>query len=198
MKRIFHSLAARLTFYVLMVAVVIYILVALLFGSYAHEREKRVAELYTTVLQQNMIQAVHDKFEKVEMSVQYTCDNVTGMDLDRDSVAQVLHKVLEANSLLKGVGIAFQPGYIPSRGEFYFKYLYRDSAGSIVALKKTNPDYTVRNWYRQALRAAKNSGQRPMSTIRIRSMLRRRLFFHATMPITGYLRLSLPISVCLT
>lgn len=157
MRKIFQSFAARLTFYVLALTFLIFCGIAVVFISYAKEREQEQAGQYTAVLQQNVIQRIDAELADVEMAIRMAEAQVDDMAGAPDSVMRIACGVLKSNRLLKGVGIAFRHGYYPSKGSLFMEYVYKKTGGQLLYQHYGDgiDDYTRRSWYKQVMRTRK-------------------------------------------
>ncbi len=156
MKRLFQSFSARLTFYILTLTTLIFVCIGIVFSTYSQEREENQAVQYTTALQQNVILKVDHDLAMVEAAMNLI-QGQTERELSHpESMAPVLERALQANPLLKGVGIAFRPGFY-GQGErrLLFVYVYRNAkTGTIerINVPQVYGDYTQRKWFKHAMR----------------------------------------------
>ncbi len=153
MRKIFGSFTARLTFYILTLTFLIFLCIALVFQSYAKQKEEWQANLYTAALQQNLIQHIDARFGSVESSFEQARARVDDLLAMPDSMKDIARGVLDSDKLLTGVGIAFRPDFYPSKGRLYFEYLYREADGSYTHQYEGagKGDYTQRKWFRRAM-----------------------------------------------
>lgn len=147
------SFAARLTFYILTLVFLIFVCIAVVFLSYGKEREQEQAMHYTSVMQQNVIQKIDSELSDVETAIKVAAGQVDDMTYTPDSVMNIAYGVLQSNKLLKGVGIAFRPGYYPSKGRLFMEYIYKWSDNHLwyKHYGKGVGDYTQRIWYKRAM-----------------------------------------------
>ncbi len=163
MRHIFMSFAARLTFYILTLVFIIFGCIALVFMTYSKQREQQQAEQYTAALQQNEIQKIEAKLSEVETALTVDEDLVDDMAQTPDSVIKTVYNVLRNYPILKGVGVAFRPGYYPSKGEMFFEYAYRKAGNSVVFKHYGDGmrEYTDRSWYKKIMAGSKGFWTEP-------------------------------------
>ena len=153
MRKIFLSFSARLTFYILTLVFVIFGCIALVFLSYAKEKEQQQAMLYMTEKQQNTIQKIDSELSDVEMAIKIAAGEVDDMTATPDSVMNIAKNVINSNKLLKGVGIAFRPDFFPNKGRLFIEYIYKRSDKDLwfKHYGEGIGDYTERSWYKRAI-----------------------------------------------
>ena len=66
MRKIFLSLASKLSFYILTLTIVIFGCIALVFHTYSTQREEQQAVRYTALLMENMLQKIDRELARVE------------------------------------------------------------------------------------------------------------------------------------
>ncbi len=160
MKRLFKSFSARLTFYILTLTTLIFVGIGIVFSTYSQQREEKQAVQYTAALQQNVILKVDHDLAMVEAAMSLI-QGQTEQELSHpESMASILERALQTNPLLKGVGIAFRPGFY-GQGErrLLFVYVYRNAGtGAIerINVPQVYGDYTQRKWFKNAM----SNGQR--------------------------------------
>lgn len=157
MRKIFQSFAARLTFYVLTLTFLIFCGIAVVFISYGRERERRQAGQYTALMQQNVIQRIDAELADVETAIRVAEAQVDDMAYAPDSVMKIACGILQSNRLLKGVGIAFRPGYYSSKGSLFMEYVYKRANGRLLYQHYGDgiDDYTRRSWWGYVMRTKK-------------------------------------------
>ncbi len=152
MRQIFSSFSARLTFYILTLTTVIFACIAFVSGSYSRQREEKQAVQYTSELQQNIILKIDKELAEVETALKLTEGQVEDLTERPDSMMNIAARVLASNTMLKGVGIAFKPDFFKSKGRLFFEYAYkRGNSITTFHVPEDYGDYTVRNWYKQAM-----------------------------------------------
>ena len=160
MKHLFQSFSARLTFYILALTTLIFVGIGIVFSTYSQQREEKQAMQYTTALQQNVVLKVDHDLAMVEAAMNLI-QGQTEQELGQpEAMASILERALQTNPLLKGVGIAFRPGFY-GQGErrLLFLYVYRNAGtGAIehINVPQVYGDYTQRKWFKHAMR----TGQR--------------------------------------
>lgn len=163
MKKVFHSFSARLTFYILTLVFVIFGCIAVVFLSYAKEKEQEQAMLYTSALQRNFIQKIDSELSDVETAIKVAAGEVDDMYGMPDSIVSIARNVVKNNKLLKGVGIAFRPGFYPSRERLFIDYIYKRTEEDFVYKRygKGIGNYTNRNWYKRAMNGERSFWTKP-------------------------------------
>ncbi len=149
MRKIFQSFAARITFYILTLVFVIFCCIAVVFSSYSRQREQQQAIQYTAALQQNVILKIETKLTEVETALTIAEGQVYDLTQSPDSIIDVAARVMRNNSLLKGVGIAFRPGFYPAKDSLFIEYVYREHGNKFLYKHYGNGmgDYTSRRWF---------------------------------------------------
>ncbi len=153
MRHIFMSFSSRISFYILTLVFVIFSCIALVFQTYSTQREWHQAEQYTVVLQQNEIQKIEAQLSEIETALSVAEDQVDDMAHTPDSVIKIADNVMRNYPILKGVGIAFRPGYYPQKGKMFIEYVYRKS-GNDFQYKHYGEgmgEYTERSWFKRIM-----------------------------------------------
>lgn len=147
------SFAARLTFYILTLVFIIFGCIAIVFLSYNKQREQQQAMQYTSVLQQNVIQKIDSELSDVETAIKIAAGQVDDMAQMPDSIMNIARTVIKSNKLVKGVGIAFRPGYYPQKGRLFMEYIYKWSDNNLwyKHYNRGVGDYTERSWYKRGI-----------------------------------------------
>lgn len=157
MKKIFKSLTARLTFYILTITAVIFLCMATVFNFYSAKREEAQAARYTSALLQNMAQKIDRTLSDVERTVKEYVPELKYNLSQPDSMMRIVQDMVWSNSTVIGGSIAFEPDYYPEKGRYFMEYVSLDSLSNISRKHLGGEDYDYFNmqWYYDA----KDTGQ---------------------------------------
>lgn len=149
MRKIFLSLASKLSFYILTLTIVIFGCIALVFHTYSTQREEQQAVRYTTLLMENMLQKIDRELARVENLVALTEGAVVRRLAEPDSMMAVVRRMVCQDSTVMGGCVAFEPGYFPRKGHYFMEYVSLDSTGTVHEqhLGSETYDYHKMSWY---------------------------------------------------
>ena len=131
MRKIFLSLASKLSFYILTLTIVIFGCIALVFHTYSTQREEQQAVRYTTLLMENMLQKIDRELARVENLVALTEGAVVRRLAEPDSMMAGVRRMVCQDSTVMGGCVAFEPGYFPCKGHYFMEYVSLDSTGTV-------------------------------------------------------------------
>lgn len=154
MKRIFQSLRARLTFWVLLLSVAIFGSIAAVFHFYSFDREERSAIKYTHAKLDNMALNIDLKVKAVEHSVKQAAPMIERHLQEPQVIADIVEQVVKKDTLITGGSIAFEPDFYPEKGRWFMEYVLIDSTDSTITHKQLGGekyDYLNMQWYKSAL-----------------------------------------------
>lgn len=163
MKRIFQSLRARLTFWVLLLSVVIFGSIAAVFHFYSYDREKKGAIRFTSARLESMAVNIKMKMQTVEFAVERAVPLVNSNLSHPENMGQLVEYWVRGDSLIMGGSIAFRPDYYPKEGKYFMEYASLDSLGNIThkRLGGSKYDYLNQEWFRSAVDQEKGVWSKP-------------------------------------
>lgn len=155
MRRLFHSLRARLTFWVLLLTSLSYVVIALVFHFYSVEREEKAAMAYARVKLDGIAYGLDRKAKAVEHSVERAVPAIEHCLATPESLITIVEQWVKADTLVMGGSIAFEPNYYPEKGRWFMPYvcLTPDSVMQRKYLGSTAYDYMHKAWYTEARRS---------------------------------------------
>ena len=155
MRKILMSFAARLSFYILILTSLIFLCIAVVFHRYSRLREERQAVLYTSLLQEKLIQKVDFELVEVEKIVRREIPRLKKHLSDPDEIMPIVSEMVATNSLIMGGSVAFSPNYYPAKGEKFMEYAYMDDTHGKERLRTKHLGDSIYNylnmeWFAQA------------------------------------------------
>ena len=121
MRQLFQSFAARLSFYILLLTVIIFVCISVVFDTYSQAREKRQVILYTHSLLDNMALNIGQTLILVENSVANTLPKIEQNRQHPERMSGLVEQMVWNDSLMIGGSIVFEPDYFPAEGEYFME-----------------------------------------------------------------------------
>ena len=146
--KIFHSLSARLSIFILIITTSLLTTIVILnYNSSRKYVEKESIEhaqsaLDNTILRiNNVLSSVETAVQKVSWMVKENIDNP-------DYMYTLTRRLIETDDFICGSAVAFEPHYYPDKGLFYSPYSYREGDNIMnKQLGNNNYDYHYMDWY---------------------------------------------------
>ena len=144
-----HSFAARLTLWVVLTTMVIFIILTIIVTNIS---TSAMMEMSTQDSQSRMELAnekVNSTFMGVEIAIDNVIPEVESTLNSPDNIYPILKKLLELNPSIIGSTVAFEPNYYPSKGEFFAPYAYKDFNYNVLTKQLGTKDYQYHymDWY---------------------------------------------------
>lgn len=144
------SFAAKLSFYVLLFTIAIFLVTFLFFYYFTSHtirqsaEDKAFSQLNTAKLQ---IENVFENARTVSDNILWA---VVEKGFNPDSLYSLTRQIIEHNDYIFGTAVAFEPHYFPKKGYFFSPYSYRNDSSEIRTLQLGNDDYDYfsMDWYR--------------------------------------------------
>lgn len=146
---LWRSFSARLTFYVVLIVAVIFLLASVIFFLYARRIVQQEAvrhaesELTGTLLRiENVLQTVETAADNMVWAIEENLDSP-------DSLYRITQRFLQNNPVITGSSIAFEPDYFPEKGTRFAPYTYRTKGGRLQNKQLGSEDYEYHymDWY---------------------------------------------------
>ena len=155
MKNIFinirfrRSFAAKLSFYVLLFTIIIFLATFLFFYYFTSHTIRQATEDKAS----GQLNTARLQIENVFTNVSTVPDNilwaVVEKGVDPDSLYSLTRQIIEHNDHVFGTAVAFEPNYFPQKGYYFSPYSYRDSSRiGTLQLGTVEYDYFSMDWYR--------------------------------------------------
>ena len=159
----FHTLYARLTFWVMLTVIVVFIIITLIVtylsstAVFAESTENAQSRMEIAN------QHINSVLGAVEVAVENTAPDVESTLSNPDGMYGIVLSLLESNPNIIGSTVAFEPYYYPSKGEQFSPYAYRDVNGEIRTKQLGTDDYKYHymDWYRTPKYQKKNCWSEP-------------------------------------
>lgn len=161
MRRKKIPFATKLTFYVLSIATLLFLCIAIVFGRYSRQREESQAVDYTYALQEILNQKITQQLEDVEQDVADAAQAMRRLRRRPEKMMPELVRMVRSDSLVKAVYVAYAPGYLRGEDELLLQYAGASMADGrekvlTESFDKTEYDYSSKAWFAKTM-AAKRS-----------------------------------------
>ena len=151
-----RSFSARLSFFILLCATLVF---AVVFGIF-YLFSSRTMEQNAQTASENMLQIINLQIESALRRIEAVPDNlnwtIVNEQIVPDSLYGITRNVLRNNPDIYGSAIAFEPYYFKEKGYYFSPYSYRDG-DTIRSLQLGNKDYDYFDW--EWYREPKSLGQ---------------------------------------
>lgn len=153
MRRLFHSLKDRLCFYVTGLCLIVFISIGIIFLSYSIKREEEAAISQTQLLLDNLVGQIDHRMDVIEHSVGDMTDDIYMLTKFPEELPGLLEAWLHSDSLVNGVGVAFEPYYYKEKGKYFMLSCYFDREGCLRNQRRGSVEYDYFNkaWYKEAM-----------------------------------------------
>ena len=144
-----HSLHARLTLWVMLTVLAVFILITLIITNVIRKALLSSSEENAKSRIEIANQRINSILYGVEVAVDNVIPDVTDNLDNPDQYYAIVKKLLEQNSSIIGSAIAFEPHYFPQKGEHFSPYAYRTVNDSICTkqLGSSEYEYHYMDWY---------------------------------------------------
>lgn len=145
-RKIQCSFAAKLSFYILLITILIFLATFFIFYMFASRTIRESASNRAT----HLLEITKLKIENVFTAVRTVPENllwavVEQEDVDPDSLYPYTRRILENNPCIFGTATAFEPYYFKEKGYYFSPYSYRD--GDTIGTKQLGTDdYDYHSW----------------------------------------------------
>lgn len=143
-----YYFSTRISLMVMLIATVIFAAASVFFYNAARERVTEEAKKEAMLSLDRVILRIDKELQSVETAV---ANNVWQVEHYRDrpdSLYTVLRRMIDANPVIVGSAIAFEPDFFPSKGYFFSPYVYRDGEKmKQKQLGNDNYEYHYMDWY---------------------------------------------------
>lgn len=145
-RKIQSSFAAKLSFYILLFTILIFLATFLIFYMFASRTIREAASDRAT----NLLEITKLKIENVFTAVRTVPENliwavVEQKDVEPDSFYPYTRRILEHNPYIFGTATAFEPYYFKEKGYYFSPYSYRDN-DTIRTIQLGTDDYDYHSW----------------------------------------------------
>ncbi len=144
-----HSIHARLTFLVMLTAIVVFSVVTIIISQNTSRTVLEGSKQNAMNRMEIANQHINNVLVAVEVAVQNTSAEVTNRLETPDKIYEVVQNMLEKNPSIVGSAVAFEPYYYPEKGRQFSPYAYQE-ADSTIATKQLGTeeyDYHYMDWY---------------------------------------------------
>lgn len=143
------SLSGRLTTGVVIVSAIIFTLTCTVFIRMAANKVREEATKHAHSELSNTIHQIDAVLNAVEIAVENTAWLVPYRLSSPDFMYAITERMLQNNDFICGAGVAFEPHYYASEGQYFSPYSYRDANGDIKSKQLGNDtyDYHYMDWY---------------------------------------------------
>ncbi len=158
------SLSGKLSLYLGLTALLIFVSLSAIFMRYGSEREARLAALYASFSMENFSDKVDNDFARVEECLAVSAPGALEALRHPDDIMPYMERVVKSDSLIMGGSIAVVPGALPQTADkLLMEYISRDRDGRWQPkhLGDSTYDYTAMPWFADALRAGKPMWSEP-------------------------------------
>ena len=157
------SIATKLSAYIMALATLTFILVAVVFYTYSRQREEKQAVGYSSLQLENILHGIDMKLSEVEHITAMTSTSVGNLLNTPDSLMPVIEKMVAENPKIMGGCVAFEPYKFKSKGRFFMEYVSKDSTGITMAkhLGSEEYNYHTMSWYTEPKKSGKGSWSEP-------------------------------------
>lgn len=147
-KLTWHSFSARLCFYIILIASVLFISVLAIFTLFSGKIVKQEAMRHAESELSNTVLQIEDILHQVEVATANMDWAIEERRTDPDSLYRLTRKMLQNNPFVIGSCIAFEPSYYPEKGTLFAPYSYLD--GDTIRNKQLGTadyNYLYMDWY---------------------------------------------------
>lgn len=159
------SLSRKLSLYLLLTALLIFVSLSAIFMRFGSAREERLVALYASFSMENFSDKVDDDFSRVEECLAVDAPGALEILGHTDQIMPYLERVLKSDSLIMGGCIAVVPGALPriAPGKLLMEYMSLDKDGRWQRkhLGDSTYDYTTMPWFADAVRTGKPQWSEP-------------------------------------
>lgn len=163
------SLANKLSLYMLLVTVVIFIAIGAIFLEYGARREERQVSLYASSLVDNSVNKLDSRFDRVEDHVRQHAPVVKAMLGKRSGIMDLVEHLVKSDSIVIGGSVAYVPGVaepegtVPPADSLFMEYVAIDPDGTVrrMHLGGTDYHYTRKQWFTDALKTGRGIWSEP-------------------------------------
>jgi len=148
-SRIRNSFSARLSFYILSITAILFIIALLIVAIWSRRLIKEEASRNAT----NTLRATISDIEKIIIDVESAAKNnvwIAQLQDDPEYVYTITQRFVAENENVVGSTIAFEPYHFQKKKEWYAPYSYKEEkTGEILTIQMGNEnyDYHVMEWY---------------------------------------------------
>lgn len=161
LKRISHSFATKLNFYILLSLFLLWGTVFLIFHHYA----TRSIEKQTYIRLDEAAERANLRITRLLRTIEKIPENLSWVIPSYvtipDSIFGITRQVVKNNYEIFGCAIAFEPHYFPEKGHFFAPYSYMQGDSVITTEIDQKYDYYHKNWYRISKELNKPRWSRP-------------------------------------
>ena len=146
---IFHSLYARLTIWVMLTVLAVFVIITLVVTLISSSAVLKGSAENAKSRMEIANQHITSVLGAVEVAVANTIPEVEHSLSDPDKIYDVVRRLLELNPHIIGSAVAFEPYYYPSKGEQFSPYAYRAIDDSVLTKQLGSNDYEYHkmDWY---------------------------------------------------
>ena len=146
--KISSSFSARLSLWVILIAVAVFVTAFVAFFHTARERVREEASSHAQEALSTTIQRVDHMLENVEVAVRNAAPAISERLDHPDAMYGITRHLLENNPMIAGSAIAFEPGYYAEKGILFSPYAYRyNDRIDTLQLGTEEYDYPYMDWY---------------------------------------------------
>ncbi len=149
----FKTFASRLSFYILVLTIGIFICLAIFFDNYTARRANNHAVLYSSALLQTILDDTELEMKDVEHIVYVIKSQVEDNIENPNAMSKYLIDMVNKENLIMGGCVAFEPGFYPSERRLFMEYVYLDETSGQLITKHLDGeayDYLHMEWYTSA------------------------------------------------
>lgn len=146
--KISSSFSTRLSLRVILIAAAVFVTVFIAFFHAARERVRDEAVSHACEVLSTTVQRVDHMLEIVETAVRNASPAISDRLEHPDALYGITRRLVEANPMIAGSAIAFEPGYYAEKGVLFSPYAYRNGNRiDTLQLGTEEYEYHYMDWY---------------------------------------------------
>ncbi len=148
LRKIQRSFAAKLSFYVLLFTILIFLVSFFFFYFFASRTIRDAASDKATGLLDNTKWQIENVFTAVKTAPANILWAVIEKGVEPDSLYSLTREIIEHNDYVFGTAVAFEPHYFKEKGYYFSPYSFRDGDKiGTIQLGTDDYDYFSMDWY---------------------------------------------------
>lgn len=150
---IHNTLSARLSFWVSVIAMVLFVAVIWILLWFVHRNiEEEATEKARAALDAAAL-TIDNELREVETAVR-NMQWIVEQHIDKpDSIGSLSHLILESNPIIEGCNIAFRTYYYPERGRNFMVYCFREGDDIVCIDDYAEDDYDELPWFTSVIKS---------------------------------------------
>lgn len=150
------SLANKLSVYMLLITVVIFVSIGYIYQRYGARREERLVSMYAAALVDKSVEKLDSSFDRVEDHLEQHAPMVKEALGRRDDIMGLVEHIVRSDTTVIGASVAYVPGVADNAAEpLFMEYIAVLPDGTLdrMHLGGTDYHYTGKQWFTDVLRA---------------------------------------------